>query len=365
MNLDSTLSLALVTALLAVVPACAPAADSVDPAADSADIIAGTSAKAYPEAVLVDMLEGNRAVAACSGSLIAPTVVLTAGHCVNTWSRWHVIAPHAGGQQSLATSGATYDWDVTGESVDPTEHDVGLVFLSTPIQLESYPIVAKKPVAAGARVLNIGRIRDGQLSNSALFVSKPVTVTPGSSLGFPYDYAALDRIEPGDSGGPDVLAGPAPHTIVAVNSGANHATEVLARVDLVASWIAEQVSAHRAGAKPSNPPSPKAPPKCNHDLCAAGAHLDAACDPCAAEICAADAFCCTTQWDAQCADEATTACPSTCSGKAPTKCGNVPAEGACHGKVLMWCDGGVESLDCGALGLLCGVDPSTGQSGCY
>jgi hypothetical protein len=367
MKLDTTLALALglAAALLAAVPACAPAAESAEPTSDSSDILAGTGAKAYPEAVLVNMLQGNRTVAACSGSLIAPTVVLTAGHCVHTWSQWHVIAPHAGGQQAMATSGATYDWDVTGESVAPDEHDIGLVVLATPIQLQAYPLLAQKPVAAGAKVLNIGRIRDGELSNSSLFVSKPVPVTPGSSLGFPFDYAAVDRIESGDSGGPDVLPGAAPHTIVAVNSGANHATEVLARVDLVASWIEGQVSAHAAGAKPGKPGSPKKPAKCGHDLCASGGRLEATCDPCVAEVCAGDAFCCASEWDAQCADEAATVCPSTCSGKPTSTCGNVPAEGACHGEVLMWCDGGVESIDCGALGLLCGVDPSTGQSGCY
>ena len=121
--------------------------------------------------------------------------------------------------------------------VDPDEHDIGLVFLASPIQLQAYPLLAQKPLAAGAKVLNIGRIHHGQVSNSSLFVSKPVTVTPGSSLGFPYDYAAVDRIEPGDSGGPDVLPGAAPHTIVAVSSGAR---------------------------------------------------LEAACDPCVAEVCSAD-----------------------------------------------------------------------------
>jgi hypothetical protein len=365
MKLDSTLSLSLVAALLAVglVPACAPGADS--PESESDEIINGTGAHAYPEAVLVNMLEGNQTVAACSGSLIAPTVVLTAGHCVHNWSQWHVIAPHAGLQQAMATSGATYDWDAGGEGVDPQEHDIGLVFLSAPITIAAYPLLAQKPLAAGARVLNIGRIHQGQVSNSSLFVSKPVTTTPGSSLGFPYDYAAVDRIESGDSGGPDVLPGAAPHTIVAVNSGANSSTEVLARVDLVASWIAAQIGAHAAGAKPSKPVAPKKPGKCGHDLCASGGALEATCDPCVAKVCSADAFCCAGAWDAQCASEAASACPSACAAKASSPCGNVPAEGACHGEVLMWCDGGVKSLDCIAIGGLCGVDPATQQSGCY
>jgi trypsin len=365
MNLASTLSLSLVATLIAALPACAPAADSPAPEAESDEIIAGTGAQAYPEAVLVDMLEGNHTVAACSGSLIAPTVVLTAGHCVHGWSSWHVIAPHAGGQQAMATSGATYDWDAAGESVDPDEHDIGLIFLSAPITLASYPLLAQKPIAAGAKVLNVGRIHQGQVSNNSLFVSKPVATASGSSLGFPYDYAAVDRIEPGDSGGPDVLPGAAPHTIVAVNSGANSSTEVLARVDLVASWLTAQINAHAVGAKPSKPVAPKKPAKCGHDLCTAGGRLEATCDPCVAEVCDGDSYCCFGAWDAQCAGEAEAVCPSACAAKAPSPCGTVPAEGACHGEVLLWCEGQVQSIDCASIGLLCGVDPVTDQSGCY
>ena len=186
----------------------------------------------------------------------------------------------------MAASGATYDWDVAGESVDPYEHDLGLIFLSAPITLPAYPLLAQKPLAAGAKVLNIGRIHQGQVSNNSLYVSKPVTLSPGSGLGFPYDYAAVDRIESGDSGGPDMLPGAAPHTIVAVNSG--------------------------AGAKPSKPVGPKKPAKCVHDLCTWGDPLEATCDPCVAEVCAADAFCCESGWDAQGAVEVESVCPCAC-----------------------------------------------------
>ena len=39
---------------------------------------------------------------------------------------------------------------------------------------------------------------------------------------------------------------------------------------------------------------------CEHDLCVQGAALEAGCDPCVAEVCDEDAFCCSTTWDGIC-----------------------------------------------------------------
>lgn len=202
-------------------------------------IVNGTLASGYPEAALVDM--GN---AACSGSLIAPRVVLTAGHCVDGMRTWTVKLPFANNQSAKAKGAVVYDYRNNGDYVNPKQHDVGLVLLSTSLSLDAWPVIAQSPLADGAKAINIGRIQNGRFSSSALYQSKPVTLRSAKSKGYPYDYYSTEVIESGDSGGPVVAAGSSPHSIVAVNSGGGSGTQVLARTDLVYSWIDQQVRAN-------------------------------------------------------------------------------------------------------------------------
>jgi len=77
-------------------------------------------------------------------------------------------------------------------------------------------------------------------------------------------------------------------------------------------------------------------PVCEHELCASGVKLTKeSCDPCVAQICATDAYCCTTSWDNICVGEVTSIC-----GKSCVACGN----GACEtGESCSSCP-----ADCGA-----------------
>jgi hypothetical protein len=54
---------------------------------------------------------------------------------------------------------------------------------------------------------------------------------------------------------------------------------------------------------------------CAHDLCSSGGKLASSCDPCVAQICAQDSYCCTTSWSSVCVAEVSSICgKSTCGG---------------------------------------------------
>jgi secreted trypsin-like serine protease len=215
----------------------------------STPIVLGNPAADHPDAVLVDLYQGGQLQAYCSGSVIAPYVVLTAGHCVDGFDTWQVAAPGANGQSAASSNGVLFDWGGNGTSINPAQHDVGLVILSSPIKLASYPTLATSPVPNGTPVVNVGRVQDGTLSSTALYESMPLEVIDAAPSGLPFDYLTMDAIQAGDSGGPDYWSTPAGPVLVAVNSGATstHYYAVLARVDLVSAWLQSQLAAYPAG----------------------------------------------------------------------------------------------------------------------
>jgi hypothetical protein len=59
---------------------------------------------------------------------------------------------------------------------------------------------------------------------------------------------------------------------------------------------------------------------CNHSKCTTGAALNASCDRCVAQICAATPSCCTTSWTAACVAQVDTVCDAVCGATESGTC---------------------------------------------
>lgn len=51
---------------------------------------------------------------------------------------------------------------------------------------------------------------------------------------------------------------------------------------------------------------------CEHSVCQTGAALDPTCNPCVADLCLADSYCCAAAWDGICVDEVASVCGVEC-----------------------------------------------------
>lgn len=207
--------------------------ESIEGETQEQPIVNGRPAAAYTEAALIN---GDGFI--CSGAVIAPRVVLTAGHCTHG-TRFDVVVPATRGRATASQLWTEYE--NVGQFVNPSSLDIGVLILDTPIDLPAYPPLSDEAVDDGTLAVNVGRINNGQASNSSLFFGREVMLSNGERTGAPFAYRSEGVIQSGDSGGPVYVGAGKSRKIVAVNSGAGGGSQVLARVDLGRSKLRELI----------------------------------------------------------------------------------------------------------------------------
>jgi hypothetical protein len=84
------------------------------------------------------------------------------------------------------------------------------------------------------------------------------------------------------------------------------------------SMAAGKCASGKSGGHPTGPgPSPSGGGQgaaCTHGVCLTGAPLLSTCGPCTAQVCQADASCCTSGWTSACVSEAVALCGKHCGG---------------------------------------------------
>ncbi len=303
--------------LMATVLGCAPVeeADLTGPAV--AEIVQGIEARDLP---FVCTISTGRSI--CSGALVAPNVVLTAGHCVDGAGPWTVRCPYSRDTASVRGRVAAFAPnypnrdDPSRETIDNDRgSDLGLIRLDRPLAETRVGLLDPAPLRAGRSVAAVGRIRNGT-ATSALYRSGAFALTSHDRRnGY---WAGVDRtvIESGDSGGPllDARTG----YIVGVNSAGIDARycrrgvvcDEWAALAPAAAWVQASLEGFGAGQPPSPPVEPPVEPPATPS------------DPCAA---ARDCRACT----------ALAAC-GWCDGLCRTGTGSGPRAGACGAQPWSW-----------------------------
>ena len=225
-----TIRRAILCSLFVTALGCADASPPINE--DDANIVGGETDTGDPSVVAVYAQQpGSDAGFLCTGSVIAPTVVLTAAHCVSTFetgkgATFTVLTSaniNRGGGQQLAVSEVHANPRWSAHNLEGG-HDQGIVILSEPTSLPALPF-NRQALASGAvgrplRLVGYG-ISDGARQTgagvkrqvlTALRSIAPMLIGVGDSR-----HGTCN----GDSGGPAFMKIDGVETIVGVTSYGN------------------------------------------------------------------------------------------------------------------------------------------------
>jgi secreted trypsin-like serine protease len=248
---------------LAVIAGSGSPAFAIARGADAADGRYPFSAKL--EMTGIPTLDGSTRDSSCSGSLIAPHWIITAGHCFKDARDRHVSRPVAKktvaivGRADLSGSGGD-EATVVEVHQSPT-HDIALAKLDRAITDVAPVRIATSPPRTGSEVRLTGfgftSGEEGSLPSRMQTGEFRVTSISGVSVGMSgiAPHANTSPCEH-DSGGPYFTGPDSRPTLVAVVSRGpdcpHTGADTSARVDTAATWIRSLIRTDRV-----TPPTPK------------------------------------------------------------------------------------------------------------